>query len=552
MAGAAPLENRWDDAHAAGLDEPGRLLYRSNLLGADKRITNYGGGNTSAKLQAKDPLTGEPVTVLWVKGSGGDLGSMKLDGFATLYLDKLERLKGLYRGIEHEDEMVGYLPHCTFDLNPRAASIDTPLHAYLPYRHVDHVHPDAVIAIAASARSEALTREIYGDEIGWLPWQRPGFDLGLKLEAIARANPHQVGCVLGGHGLFTWAEDGKACYETTLRIIQQAQDWLDANNRAAAFGGPRVEALPEDERAARRAQPAAAAARPDRRRRAQGRPCRHVAGGAGVRQFAPARGAGGAGHLLPRPLPAHQDPAAGGAGRRRRRGSSTGWSRPTARTMPATTSAAGMPTARPCATPTPSSIWCRGVGMLTFARDKATARIAAEFYVNAINVMRGAAGVDRYVGLPEQEAFDIEYWLLEEAKLQRMPKPKALAGRVALVTGGAGGIGGAVARRLLAEGACVVLTDIDAEALDEAGTGFAGSFGRDVVHTALADVTDEAAVQAALASTIERFGGIDIVVANAGLATAASLRRDHRSPTGTRTTPSWPRACSWSRARRSR
>ena len=182
-------ENRWDDAHAAGLDEPGRLLYRSNLLGADKRITNYGGGNTSAKLQAKDPLTGEPVTVLWVKGSGGDLGSMKLDGFATLYLDKLERLKGLYRGLEHEDEMVGYLPHCTFDLNPRAASIDTPLHAYLPYRHVDHVHPDAVIAIAASARSEALTREIYGDEIGWLPWQRPGFDLGLKLEAIARGQP---------------------------------------------------------------------------------------------------------------------------------------------------------------------------------------------------------------------------------------------------------------------------------------------------------------------------------------------------------------------------
>ncbi len=212
MTGTAPLEDRWDDAHAASLDEPGRLLYRSNLLGADKRITNYGGGNTSAKLQAKDPLTGEPVTVLWVKGSGGDLGSMKLDGFATLYLDKLERLKGLYRGLAHEDEMVGYLPHCTFDLNPRAASIDTPLHAYLPYRHVDHVHPDAVIAIAASARSEELTREIYGDEIGWLPWQRPGFDLGLKLEAIAKANPHQVGCVLGGHGLFTWAQDGKACY----------------------------------------------------------------------------------------------------------------------------------------------------------------------------------------------------------------------------------------------------------------------------------------------------------------------------------------------------
>ena len=250
MAAVAPLENRWDDGHAAGLDEPGRLLYRSNLLGADKRITNYGGGNTSAKLQAEDPLTGEPVTVLWVKGSGGDLGSMKLDGFATLDLARLERLKELYRGIEHEDEMVGYLPHCTFDLNPRAASIDTPLHAYLPYRHVDHVHPDAVIAIAASVRSEVLTHEIYGDEIGWLPWQRPGFDLGLKLEAIAKANPHQVGCVLGGHGLFTWAQDGKTCYRTTLRIIQRAQDWLDANNRSVAFGGSRVQSLPEAERKA--------------------------------------------------------------------------------------------------------------------------------------------------------------------------------------------------------------------------------------------------------------------------------------------------------------
>ena len=353
-----PLQNRWDDAHAAGLDEPGRLLYRSNLLGGDKRITNYGGGNTSAKLPMADPLTGEQVTVLWVKGSGGDLGSMQRDGFSTLYMDKLDQLKGLYRGLAHEDEMVGYLPHCTFDLNPRAASIDTPLHAYLPYRHVDHVHPDAVIAIAASARSEALTREIYGDEIGWLPWQRPGYELGLKLEAIARANPHQVGCVLGGHGLFTWADDGKACYETTLRIIQKAQDWLDANNRAAAFGGPRVERVAGGRAAAGRAQPAAAAARPDRRRRGQGRPCRHVAGGAGVRQLAPARGAGGAGHLLPRPFPAHQDPPAGAAGRCRRRAA-----RPAGRSLPAglcrlLRALPACRTARPCATPTRWSTWC--------------------------------------------------------------------------------------------------------------------------------------------------------------------------------------------------
>ena len=522
MTGAAPLENRWDHVHAASLDEPAQLLYRSNLLGADKRITNYGGGNTSAKLQAADPLTGEPVTVLWVKGSGGDLGSMRLDGFATLYLDRLERLKGLYRGIAHEDEMVGYLPHCTFDLNPRAASIDTPLHAYLPYRHVDHVHPDAVIAIAASARSEELTREIYGDEIGWLAWQRPGFDLGLKLEAIAKANPHQVGCVLGGHGLFTWAEDGRTCYETTLRIIQHAQDWLDANNRSAAFGGARVEAMPEPERKAamRRLLP-----------RLRGRIAAvepkvgHVDDSPAVLEFVnsnrieelAALGTSCPDHFLrtkirPLVVPADADDAAldrlveayrqdyAGYYERCRHQDSPGMRDPNAvvHLVP-------------------------GVGMLTFARDKATARIAAEFYVNAINVMRGAAGVDRYVGLSEQEAFDIEYWLLEEAKLQRLPRPKALAGRVALVTGGAGGIGGAVARRLLAEGACVTITDIDGEALGEADRSLVQAAGRDVVQAIRADVTDEAAVAEALGSTVERFGGIDIVVANAGLATASAF-----------------------------
>ncbi len=218
MGGSAGdrLVNAWDDAYAATLDEPGRLLYRSNLLGSDLRITNFGGGNTSAKVRQVDPLTREEVTVLWVKGSGGDIGSMKRDGFSTLYLDKLEALKGLYRGIAHEDEMVDYLPHCTFNLNPRAASIDTPLHAFVPYAHVDHVHPDAVIAIAASARSEELTKEVFGGELGYLPWQRPGFDLGLKIGKIASEHPEFVGVVLGGHGVFTWGHTAKDCYETTL------------------------------------------------------------------------------------------------------------------------------------------------------------------------------------------------------------------------------------------------------------------------------------------------------------------------------------------------
>ena len=233
------LENRWDEAHARTLDEPGRLLYRSNLLGADKRVTNYGGGNTSAKVVTPDPLTGEDVTVLWVKGSGGDIGTMARDGFATLYQSKLESLKGLYRGPEHEDEMVGYLPHCTFDLNPRASSIDTPLHAYVPQRHVDHVHPDAIIALAAAADGEALTRELFGGDIGWLPWRRPGYELGLWLERFCEENPNARGVVLGSHGLFTWADTAEACHATTLEIINRAIAWLDERSPEARRSGAR-------------------------------------------------------------------------------------------------------------------------------------------------------------------------------------------------------------------------------------------------------------------------------------------------------------------------
>src|SRR5271165_3122434 len=233
----APLPDLWDDEHAATLDEPNLLLYRSNLLGGDLRITNFGGGNTSAKVDEKDPLTGAPVGVLWVKGSGGDLGSMKLDGFSTLYLDKLLRLRSVYRGLQHEDEMVALFNHCTFNLNPRATSIDTPLHGFIPHVHVDHVHADAVIAIAACANAETLTREVFGDEIGFLPWQRPGFDLGLKLGDLARSDPKLKGVILGGHGLFTWAATSKACYETTLATINKAAAWLAANAKGAAFGG---------------------------------------------------------------------------------------------------------------------------------------------------------------------------------------------------------------------------------------------------------------------------------------------------------------------------
>ncbi len=522
-----PAPDLWDEAHAAGLDEPGLLLYRSNLLGSDLRITNFGGGNTSAKIDGVDPLTGKTVKALWVKGSGGDIGSMKLDGFSTLYLDKLLGLRSVYRGLAHEDEMVALFNHCTFNLNPRATSIDTPLHGFIPRAHVDHVHADAVIAIAASANAEALTREIYGEEMGFLVWQRPGFDLGLKLGDLAAASPRLKGVVLGGHGLFTWGETARACYETTLAMINKASAWLAANAKGAAFGGAAVEALPSEERRA-----VAARLMPAIRKRisAGERKIGHFTDAPEVLEFVDARdlealaalGTSCPDHFLRtkiRPLVLPFDPAA------RNLDAVVASLDESLEAYRADYAAYYQRCKRPNspAMRDPNAViyLVPGVGMLSFAKDKATARIAAEFYVNAINVMRGASSVSRYVGLDEQEAFDIEYWLLEEAKLQRMPKAKALAGRVALITGGAGGIGRAIAARLMAEGACVVLADIDAASLDETVAAFRKSFGRDAAIGAAGDVTDEAAVASACRDAVLAYGGIDIVVANAGIASAA-------------------------------
>ena len=497
----AVLPDLWDDKHAATLDQPNLLLYRSNLLGSDLRITNFGGGNTSAKIDEKDPLTGKPVQVLWVKGSGGDIGSMKLDGFSTLYLERLLGLKTVYRGLKHEDEMVALFNHCTFNLNPRATSIDTPLHGFVPYPHVDHVHADAVIAIAASANAEALTRKVFGGELGFLPWQRPGFDLGLKLGAMAEANPNLKGVVLGGHGLFTWGPTSKACYETTLAMINKASAWLGASARGRAFGGPAVQSLTPAHRRA-----VAAALMPAIRKRisAGERKIGHFADGPEVLEFVgshdlkslAALGTSCPDHFLRTkiwPLVLPFDPATRnldavvGSLDQSLAGYRADYAAYYERCKRPNSPAMRDPNAVIYLVP--------GVGMLSFAKDKATARIASEFYVNAINVMRGASSVSRYVGLAEQEAFDIEYWLLEEAKLQRMPKPKSLAGRVALVTGGAGGIGQAIAQRLMGEGACVVLADIDRASLDRAVADFGKRFGKDAVTGVAADVTDETAVE---------------------------------------------------------
>lgn len=524
------LANRWDDTKAAGMSESEKLLYRSNLLGSDKRITNYGGGNTSAKVMETDPLTGEMVEVLWVKGSGGDVGSIKMDGFATLYMDRLRALKGVYRGLAFEDEMVGYLPHCTFNLNPRAASIDTPLHAYVPKRHVDHMHPDAIIAIAASKNSKALTREIFGDEIGWLPWKRPGYELGLWLETFCKDNPAAKGVILESHGLFTWADDAKDCYDLTLRVIQEAMDWFaDKTAGTPAFGGAKHQSLPADQRRA-----VAARLMPAIRGMVSGQQpmVGHFDDSDAVLEFVNAKdmkplaalGTSCPDHFLRtkiRPLVVEFDPARPDVD-----ATLAGLADAVAayrKDYTAYYDRCRRPDSPALRDPNAVVYLVPGVGMLTFARDKATARISGEFYVNAINVMRGASSVSTYVGLPEQEAFDIEYWLLEEAKLQRMPKPKSLAGRVALVTGAAGGIGSATAERYLAEGACVMLADIDEKALAETGAALAKQHGKDVVRTVGMNVTDESAVAAAFADAAVEFGGLDILVSNAGIASSAPV-----------------------------
>jgi rhamnulose-1-phosphate aldolase/alcohol dehydrogenase len=528
-AAAEPLPDLWDDALAADLDEPGLLLYRSNLLGSDLRITNFGGGNTSAKLTMTDPLTKKPVTVLWVKGSGGDLGSMKRDGFSTLYLDKLESLKALYRGIDREDEMVALFNHCTFNLNPRATSIDTALHGFVPHLHVDHVHADAVIAIAACSNAEELTRKVFGGAIGFLPWQRPGFDLGLKLGEMASRHPEYVGVVLGGHGLFTWGATSKAAYQTTLRIIQQAADWLAANEERPSFGGSRIEAaLPEKRRAVAAALMPLIRGKISRDERKVG----HFTDAPEVLEFVNSRaldamaplGTSCPDHFLRtkiRPLVLPYDPHSDNVDTLA--DSLDGRLAAYRDDYSAYYQRCKRPNSPAMRDPNAVIYLVPGIGMLSFAKDKATARIASEFYLNAINVMRGASGVGAYVGLPEQEAFDIEYWLLEEAKLQRMPKPKSLAGRIAYVTGGAGGIGGATALRLLGEGACVVLADIDQQALDQRIEAIVQKFGRDSAVGIKLDVTEEAGVVASFHDSILAYGGIDIVVSNAGIASASPV-----------------------------
>jgi rhamnulose-1-phosphate aldolase/alcohol dehydrogenase len=517
--------NRWDQAHADKLTPAELLLYRSNLLGSDLTVTNFGGGNTSAKLMETDPLTGEAVEVLWVKGSGGDIGSMKLDGFSTLYQDKLLGLEKHYTGAQDDDKMVGYLPHCTFNLNARAASIDTPLHSLLPFAHVDHVHPDAIIALAASSGGEAATQAIWQGKIGWLPWKRPGYTLGVQLRDYVAANPGLQGVMLAGHGIICWADSARACYDHTIQLIVDAAEYLNAKLAGGpAFGGQKVASNPDRAKIAADLMPRLRGLMTGARRKVG-----HYSDDAETLEFV------GSHHfnrlaMLGTSCPDHflrtkiapltiepdrlSDDAALAAELANYR-AAYAWYYDNCK----------RPNSPAMRDANPVVVLVPGLGRFTFANDKTTARLAGEFYGNAINVMRGAEAVGDYIALDEQEAFDIEYWLLEEAKLQRMPAPKLMVGKIALVTGGAGGIGAATAARLMADGACVMLADRDGAALAEVSAGFAKQFGKDVVRTATCDVTDEAQVQAAFDSCAREFGGLDILVANAGIASSAPIEQ---------------------------
>ena len=529
----------WDEQKAAELagDEVALLVYRSNLLGADLRLTNYGGGNTSCKAQAKDPLTGSEVEVMWVKGSGGDLGTMKRNGLAALYVERLRSLKNVYRGLEHEDEMVELFNHCIYDLASKAPSIDTPLHGFLPFKHIDHLHPDAAIAIAAAKDGERITQELFGGMVGWVGWQRPGFDLGLQLLECLQENAKKGialrGIMLGSHGLFTWGDTAYESYVNTLEIIEMCAEYLQKHEGESrpVFGGQKIgRQLPESSELSGSSKKQAAALAPILRGfcSSQTRMIGHFSDDERVLQFINSNdlerlaplGTSCPDHFLrtkisPLVLDLKPDEDLSDVPNIKEK------------LAPAFEayrqlyadyySACKRPNSPAMRDPNPVVILWPGVGMFTFAKDKQTARVAAEFYTNAINVMRGAEAVSEYTSLPRQEAFDIEYWLLEEAKLQRMPKPKPLSGRVALVTGSAGGIGKAIARKFAEEGACVLLNDFNPERLEEAKMEFLKDFGKDAVLATVLNVTDSQSIAAAFEAACRAFGGVDIVVNNAGI-----------------------------------
>ena len=519
-----PIKNNWLPNYNK-ISKLEQLILRSNLLGKDLKITNFGGGNTSSKIILKDPIDKKNKEILFVKGSGGDLGSIKRDGFASLYMEKLIHLKKIYKGFNFEDEMVGYYPMCTFNNNPRAASIDTPLHAYVPFPEVDHTHPDSVIALATMKNGRDIVKKVYQNKIGWLNWQRPGFDLGLKMEKLIKKKNNINGIVLGHHGLFTWGGTSAECYKNSIDIIKKAQVYLNSSIKKYSFGKPTYQkkSSPEFERKLISIIRGNLSIENSK--------ILHLNKSTTTLEFVNSQnlnkvasiGTSCPDHFLrtkrlPLILPSlsnllknekklndvivnHLSKYKEAYTKYYKRNKNK-----------------NSPNLRD---PYPVIILIPEYGMMSFAKNKPTARIASEFFVNAINVMKGAEGISKYTGLTEKEAFRIEYWELEEAKLKRMPPEKELAGKVALITGAAGGIGSATAVKFLQEGCCVVLTDIDKKSLQQTHAKFAARFGEDVVTSIKMDVTNENDVKHAVNQSIELFGGIDVLVANAGFASAA-------------------------------
>lgn len=503
------------------------LLARSHRLGADARNTNYAGGNTSAKGTATDPVTGGDIELMWVKGSGGDLGTLKADGLAALRLDRLRALTGVYPGVDREDEMVAAFDYCLHGKGGAAPSIDTAMHGLVEATHVDHLHPDSGIALACAADGEALTKECFGNQVVWVPWRRPGFQLGLDIAAVKAAHPEAIGCVLGGHGITAWGASSEECERNSLQIIRTAEAFLADRGRAEPFG-PVLDgygAPAEDERRAR----AAALAPVVRGLASTDLPqVGHFTDSDVVLDFLAraehprlaALGTSCPDHFLrtkvrplvldlPAGVPLEEAVA--------RLTELHAAYREDYRAYYERHADAGSPAMRGA---DPAVVLVPGVGMFSFGKDKQTARVAGEFYVNAINVMRGAEAVSSYAPIEESEKFRIEYWELEEAKLRRMPPPKPLATRVALVTGAGSGIGKAIAHRLAAEGACVVVADVDADSAtvvaDELG-------GPDKAVAVTVDVTSEEQIVAAFAAASLAFGGVDLVVNNAGISISKPL-----------------------------
>ena len=533
----------WDDAVANDLDPVERLVYRSNLLGSDQRITNTGGGNTSSKLLMPDPLSGDDAEVMYVKGSGGDLRTSKRENFASLYMNKLYALQEIYdradeKGVKTpiEDKMVAMYPHTVYNLNPRAASIDTPLHAFIPYKHVDHTHPNAAIAVAASRNSQSLTQEIYGDEVGWTPWQRPGFDLGLVMGKQAKENGQLKGLIMGQHGLINWADDDKACYELSLELIEKAARFIESEDKGeATFSGQKYPSLSEAER-----EDVLVHILPKLRGMVsqQNKFIGTVQATPEVLEFVNSAdaarlaelGTSCPDHFLRtkiKPLYVNWHPKEETVeGLFEKLESGLAQYR---KDYAAYYEACKHPDSPPMRDPNPTVILIPGIGMIAWGKNKSESRVTAEFYTCAVAVMRGAEAIDEYIALPQQEAFDIEYWALEEAKLRRMPPEKAFARNVVVVVGAGSGIGKAVAHRIAKEGGHIVCADLDAAAAqataDElteiyglgigvAGTGISNcgpAIGLQV------DITKRESVEALFKQVMLAYGGLDNVIVTAGI-----------------------------------